>query len=123
MKDEDLDQIRPTLDILDKMGVQAYVIGQSPVFSIDVQILAFINRDSTKDGIDKWDVSFDPKINTTLKNIVGPHPFVNPMQDLCDNKSCPYRDHGKFLYTDFGHLSAEGSVRAVKLYFPLFQRE
>ncbi len=120
MESRGLEQIRSTLDALDKIGVKTYIIGQSPAFSVDVQVLAFSKGDRSKNSIDSWKVFFDPEINKVLERADGNHSFIDPVSILCNEGLCPYRDHGVFLYSDYGHFSPEGSARAVKKYFPLF---
>jgi peptidoglycan/LPS O-acetylase OafA/YrhL len=123
MESRGLDQIQSTLTALDKMGVETYVIGQSPEFSIDIQVLAFSKGGRAGGQIDKWNVFFDPAINRKLKSAIGDHSFVDPLQSLCEGNLCPYRDHGQFLFSDYGHFSPEGSARAVRAYFPLYRKE
>jgi peptidoglycan/LPS O-acetylase OafA/YrhL len=115
-----LDQLNSTLSALDKMGVKTYVIGQSPEFSIDVQVLAYAKGSRDKKGVDEWNVFFDPDINRRLALYAGSHTFINPMKALCEGTLCPYRDMGQFLFEDYGHYSVEGSTRAVRAYFPFF---
>ena len=45
--------------------------------------------------------------------------FIDPIPYLCTNGQCPYRDHGRLLYFDYGHLSTLGSERAARAYMPL----
>ena len=40
------------------------------------------------------------------------------MQKLCRGRTCAYRDGQVYLYADYGHFSTEGSLRAVRAYFP-----
>ncbi len=118
-----LEQLTSTLTALNEIGVKTYIIGQSPQFSIDVQVLAHIKGDKSQSSIDKWDVFFAPEINEKLSSFVKKQHFINPMTALCQGKSCPYRDHTTFLFEDYGHFSVEGSDRAVKAYFPLYHGE
>lgn len=119
-----LHQLSSTLEVLDEMGVKVYVLGQSPEFSIDVQILAYVKGDRTKQSLDSWKVFFDLGLNDELREIVGDERFINPMENLCDSAGvCAYRDKDVFLFEDYGHFSVEGSTRAVEKYFPLYQKD
>lgn len=109
-----LDAIRSTLNALDGMGVRTIVIGQSPEFIEDVQVLAFFGRKDTDGSNHRSVVSFDPSINAELRAIVGAERFVDPMPPLCDGRTCLYEDDGAFLFQDYGHLSVAGSEREVR---------
>lgn len=118
-----LDELRSTLDALTRLGVETYVIGQSPEFSMDVQVIAYRRGSKLPDASDSWDVFFDPGLNIELQHHSAGSQFIDPLAKLCDGKSCVYRDKGVFLFEDYGHYSVEGSARAVRTYFPLVKRE
>ncbi|MBV9995263.1 MAG: acyltransferase [Caulobacteraceae bacterium] len=108
-----------TLAVLSKLGVNVYVIGQSPMFTADVHVISF--REGER-GRDVWPISFDPSLNRRLAAIAGPARFVDPLPGLCQGTICPYRERGEFLFADEGHFSPAGSLRAVASYFPLLRR-
>lgn len=113
-----LDTIRSTLDALAAQGIEAYVIGQSPMFATDVRTIAFRKGDRG----DRWQTSISPSLNAQLRRYSEGAEFIDPMAQLCDGMQCPYREHGAFLYNDSGHLSSLGSDRALKQYFPLVRK-
>jgi peptidoglycan/LPS O-acetylase OafA/YrhL len=114
-----LGQLKSTLDALAGLGVDVYVIGQSPQFSVDVQVIAYSKGSRDPDAVDKWTVFFDPAINAALKDQAGAAKFINPLSYLCEGPMCPYRKKGEYLYEDAEHFSVLGSREAVAAYFPL----
>ena len=115
-----LGELAGTLETLSRLGVRTYVIGQSPMFTTDVHIIAA--RRPAGAGGDDWRVDFDPALNARLARIAGPENFVDPLAHLCRTSECPYRDRGRLLYADEGHFSDIGSQAAVASYFPLLNR-
>lgn len=122
LKSRGLDGLSDTIATLKKMGVTVYVIGQSPEFPIDVQILAYMKGAKSPDATDKWSIHFDSDINDRLAALAKDVIFIDPMTSLCDGNMCTYRENGKMLFSDYGHYSEDGSIRAVKSYFPLYTR-
>ncbi len=112
-----LEELTGTLQALRASGVSVYVIGQSPMFTIDAHVIA-ARRGWT--GGDAWPVSFKPDLNRRLAAIVGPG-FVDPMSQWCAGATCLYRDGRTLLIADEGHFTAAGSRKAVGAYFPLLQ--
>ena len=111
-----LDDLRDTVKTLKDMGVVVVVIGQSPEFPIDVQILGY--RHDVEHGSDSWHISFDPKINADLQKVIsGLATFIDPISEICNGTLCPYVSKGDYLYADFGHFSSVGSKLAVEQYF------
>lgn len=113
-----LDQLQSTLAELEPMGVKVYVIGQSPQFSTNVQVIAYSKGSRDPNAVDKWTIFFDPAINTELKEYAGGATFIDPMR-ICEGALCPYRENGEYLYEDAEHFSVKGSGKAVAAYFPL----
>ncbi len=111
------DELKSTIDELDKIGIPFLVIGQSPEFSIDVQIIKYHQKDKNSAHPNAWNVFFDMDINKELEEISGSSRFINPMTALCEGTLCPYYKDG-FLFEDYGHFSVEGSSIATKAYFP-----
>jgi peptidoglycan/LPS O-acetylase OafA/YrhL len=112
-----LDQIDSTLSVLDAMGVRAVIIGQSPQFAADVQVIAFLKGSEDPAAVNRWPVFFPVAINDALRGIAGRHAFVDPMPPLCDGPVCTYQDRGTFLFEDYGHYSMAGSSRVVRALF------
>jgi peptidoglycan/LPS O-acetylase OafA/YrhL len=112
-----LDQIGSTLAALDAMGVSVVLVGQSPEFAADAQVIAFLKGSRDPGAINRWTVAFPLAINDTLRRIAGEHVFIDPMPPLCDGSTCTYQDRGTFLFLDYGHYSAAGSALAVRALF------
>ena len=114
-----LDQLQSTLAALMPLGVKVYVIGQSPQFAVNVQVIAYSKGSRDPDAVDRWTIFFDPAINEQLKQQAGLATFIDPLQALCEGSICPYREKGQYLYEDAEHFSVIGSAKAVAAYFPL----
>ncbi len=112
-----LQTIQSTIGPLKAMGVDVWVIGQSPEFPADINVIDYRNRHSANAG-EIWPLAFDPEINSRLRKAAYGSHFINPLDYLCGDGSCRYRDHNGMFYADYGHFSKEGSIRAVKAYFP-----
>jgi len=120
MKGRGLGEIQSTLSALDSLGVKVYVIGQSPIFVTNADVIAFRKSDG-KQAVDRWSNSFDEALNADLKKAVGTHSFIDPVEVFCDKGKCPYRKDGQLLFSDNGHLTQAGSREAIKTYFPLYR--
>jgi peptidoglycan/LPS O-acetylase OafA/YrhL len=116
-----LDQLQSTLTALAPLGVQVYVIGQSPQFSANVQVIAYRKGSRELGAVDRWKIFFDPAINTELERYVGEATFIDPLQRLCKDGECPYREGGRYLYEDAEHFSVYGSGLAVAAVFPFVE--
>ncbi|MGH6958825.1 MAG: acyltransferase family protein, partial [Caulobacteraceae bacterium] len=103
-----LGELTSTLDALKRLGVTTYVIGQSPIFTTDVHVIAFRRHAGANAA---WPISFDPELNRRLAAMAGPGRFVDPLAHLCHGLECPYRVGGQFLFNDDGHFSVAGSLR------------
>ena len=111
-------RLHETVERLRALGVGVVVIGQSPEFSADVQRIDYLSGQS-RAALGRWTVSFDPAINRTIAAQAQDAQFVDPMATLCTGNLCPYRIGREWLFGDYGHYSAIGSLRAVNRYFPL----
>ena len=112
-----LDQIRQTLNTVKALGVRVIMMGQSPEFVQDVHVIAFFKGDKAPDALNSWNIFFSPSLNTRLAAIARGVTFIDPVTELCKGTRCTYQDRGLFLYTDFGHMSVEGSRRAARAMF------
>lgn len=113
-------QLKSTLDALDALGVKTYIIGQSPDFLTDVDVIALRDRDETGRQTDRWVDAVEPGVNAELRTVAGRHSFIDPLQALCQDERCLFRVRGRLLFHDSGHLSPFGSDYAVRKYFPLY---
>jgi len=112
-------RLHETVAMLRARGTQVVVIGQSPEFVADPHRIDWISGQTHQpNGL--WRASFDPAINRVLaaQTNAGDGRFVDPMASLCPDGQCVYRRGKTWLYRDFGHFSDEGSLQAVRLYFP-----
>lgn len=118
LKGRGYEELNTTLNKLKEIGIPFLIIGQTPEFSIDVQILHHHQKKHADGHLGEWTVFFDININKELEQIVGEKYFINPMENLCKGNLCPYYQD-EFLYEDYGHFSVKGSDIAVKKYFPM----
>ncbi len=115
---QDIDKLGQTIGALRQLGVRVFVIGQSPMFVADVQHIDFLSGLAGDPGVVEWPVAFDTKLNDELAARSAGATFINPISYLCSGSHCPYREGATFFYADYGHFSAEGSLRATAAYFP-----
>ncbi|HKT75075.1 MAG TPA: acyltransferase family protein [Steroidobacteraceae bacterium] len=112
------EQVAATVLRLRKLRVAVYVIGQSPLFANDVQVI-FAKQDGRQmDPEATAPLAFDPRVNDMLHAALHAGTFIDPLSALCESDSCRYRRDGNFLVVDDGHLSSFGSGLAVAAYFP-----
>lgn len=116
-----LDGLEDTVKILRRAGVTVYVIGQSPIFPADVNLIDF-NLGRAGLTSDKWFSVVQPEINKRLKTYSGTA-FIDPTPYLCDvDAKCAYKHQSSPYYSDDGHFTVAGSNRAVAAYFPLLKK-
>ncbi len=107
-----------TLARLRLLGVRIYVIGQSPQYIADVQHIDYISGNYRVSSGAAWRVSFSLAINSLIAAQAGDASLIDPLSVLCQHDDCQYRVGQTFLYADFGHYSREGSIAAVRAFFP-----
>jgi peptidoglycan/LPS O-acetylase OafA/YrhL len=116
----ELAELYKTIRTLKARGVRVVVFGQSPQFLADVQQIDYIsgNRNSLVNA--EWPVAVEDRLNQAVEQqaLKGGAQFINPISEMCRGKFCEYREGRKYLFEDFGHFSAAGSILAVKRYFP-----
>ncbi len=117
-----LDLVRNTIKTLQEAHVDVWLLGQSTEFASDAWVIGYRKGRGAK-GVDAWPLAFDSAINARLEKHAGGAYFVNPLDYLCRDEICAYRENGELLYADYGHFSPAGSSRAVKAYFPLYLRD
>lgn len=115
------DDLQETVAELEKAGVKIYVIGQSPTFAFDTNVLAYRRAGIGDDGSAAWPISFDPMENRRIAAVAGSGTFIDPLSFLCRGTRCTYMKQHVHLYYDYGHFSAFGSDLAVRSYFPLYR--
>ena len=113
-----LNKLGETITALRALGVQVYVIAQSPQFMADVQHIDYISGNYRRATDASWTISFNPGINRLIAGQTDGATMIDPLPLLCEQTSCRYRDRRTFLYADYGHYSTEGSLRAVQAFFP-----
>ena len=118
LKQRGLDGIKSTLAALRDRGVKVYVIGQSPVFVTNVDVIAFMKGDE-RSAVDAWPSIIAPGLNSDLKTFAKGADFIDPLLSWCGDGRCPYRADGQVFFGDNGHFTKYGAQRAVQMYFPL----
>jgi peptidoglycan/LPS O-acetylase OafA/YrhL len=119
-----LADLHATIAEIRALGADVFVIGEPPEFGIDVQSLGYRLRDiPAVHGSSSWKIAnFNPGIDEGLRAQAAGAVVIEPIKELCDADMCPYRMNESFIFTDYGHFSAEGSDYAVKKYFPKLVR-
>lgn len=115
-----LEQIGPTLAILQRTGAEVTVIGQSPHFYVPPFLIAA--RRGAVDAAD-FATASDPRgpaINRALAAQASRYGarFIDPLAHLCQRNFCATRANHVELYFDSGHFTPAGSARATGAYFP-----
>jgi peptidoglycan/LPS O-acetylase OafA/YrhL len=118
-----MEKLTATVERLKSFGVSVYVIGQSPVFNNDVQVIFAKQGGHAGDPDGTAPLSFDRHINEALQKAIPFGTFIDPLRIMCDPPLCRFRRNGQFIVADEGHLSAFGSDMAVAAYFPFVSRQ
>ena len=113
-----LRRLGETLAKLRQLDVRIYVIGQSPQYIADVQHIDYISRNYRSTTGATWKIAFNPAINRLIAEQAVGVIMIDPLSFLCEHDVCRYRVDHVFLYADYGHYSREGSVAAVRAFFP-----
>ncbi len=116
-------QIADTIARVRALGVDVYVIGQSPLFGHNVQTLFAKSGGTPQTAHAAGHITFTEEINQKLARAAAGATFIDPVAKLCDRSSCPYRHDGQFLIWDVGHFSEYGSRLAVLRYFPFLRSQ
>jgi peptidoglycan/LPS O-acetylase OafA/YrhL len=119
LRQRGLSGLRETVDHLKAAGVKVYVLGQSPLFPFDVDILDFRAAGREPDGGAAWYSSFNPAVNAPLHLASGSAVFIDPLPTFCRGRICDYKSRHQLIFDDYGHFSAYGSDVAITSYFPL----
>lgn len=122
LRERGLEGLTDTIAQLRAKGLNVYVIGQSPMFAFDVNVLDYRGAGKINGGGAEWHLSFAPSFNDALRTASAAATFVDPLSAFCHENVCTYKSSDKLLFADYGHFSEEGSDMAVKSYFPLYRR-
>ena len=125
LRSRGLDLLAGTINELRSLGVKVVVIGQSPAFVTNVDVIAYANRSEHGDRA-TWFTLVDSHFNDKLKQAAAGASFVDPIAIGCEAGRCPYLEGGRLLYFDAAHYSNFGSARVVETLLPLItesQRE
>lgn len=120
-----LEGLLSTVETLAGMGMEAYVIGASPIFAFKPGYLAYRKAGFTSPGEASWTIGAEVgQRNEVLKALVGKRAtFIEPLGHMCPGDTCPYLRGGILIYYDNGHFTDYGSDIAVRAYFPLLRRQ
>jgi len=118
--DRELRNLHATIQLLRHQGVRVIVFGQSPQFLADVQQIDYLSGNRHRPVGAEWPVAVEDRLNREVAEqvAIGGGEFINPISKMCRGKWCKYRDGKDYLFEDFGHFSAAGSLVAVRSYFP-----
>jgi hypothetical protein len=121
LRERGLQGLSATIDALRAKGLIVYVIGQSPMFAFDVNVLDYrgAGKDASRDGA--WYLSFPRAQSDVVRGASKDAHFVDPLPAFCHENTCRYETPAGLLFADYGHFSELGSDLAVKSYFPLYR--
>lgn len=122
MRERGLQGLSDTIDQLQAKGLTVYVIGQSPMFAFDVNVLDYRNAGKNAAGEGAWYLSFTRAQSDAVRAASKAAHFVDPLPAFCNGNTCRYETPAGRLFADYGHFSELGSDLAVKAYFPLYQK-
>jgi len=108
-----LNNLTTTITRLQANGAKVIVVGQTPVFPMDVRAL-YLRADGdvlTTSASTTAHIRINERLRSALPEGVT---FIDPSTALCDGDRCRYREDGEFLFHDAAHLSGAGSLRVVE---------
>lgn len=111
-----LADISDTVARLQGLGIKVILIGQSPIFPVDIRLIARKSGDN-----DRTLNIIAPSMNDAIEFSAPGMVFIDPMPVLCVDGKCRFRDGNNFYFTDDGHLSAYGSEFYVRQYLSLLK--
>lgn len=121
LKQRGFDGVESTLGALQKRGIRVFVIGQSPVFVTNVDVIGFMKGNDHL-AVNSWKTIVGSDFNVVLKSYTKGAIFIDPMTSWCSDGLCPYRAKDEVFFGDNGHFTKFGAQRAVAEYFPLVAR-
>jgi len=108
-----------TVQRLNELGHKVFVVGQSPVYYNNVQIL--FEKAGLAQALDaSAPITFKRDLNSRIAAVVPPGSFIDPLPALCGPRDCMYMQQGRYIVIDVGHFSSFGSELAVRSYFPFY---
>jgi len=122
MRERGLQGLSDTVDQLRAKGLTVYVIGQSPMFAFDVNVLDYRGAGKNAAGDGEWYLSFTRALSDSIRTASAQAHFVDPLPAFCQGSTCRYETPTGLLFADYGHYSELGSDLAVKSYFPLYRQ-
>jgi peptidoglycan/LPS O-acetylase OafA/YrhL len=122
MRERGLQGLSDTIDQLRAKGLTVYVIGQSPMFAFDVNVLDYRGAGKDASGDGKWYLSFTRAQSDAIRTASTQAHFVDPLPAFCQGAACRYETPNGLLFADYGHFSELGSDLAVRSYFPLYRQ-
>ncbi len=111
-KSRGLSGILSTTKALDELNVSYLVIGQSPQYVIDVNALSYFKHRGEAEG--RWPIAFDRIINDELGSYIPEKRFIDPLNQLCVEGRCLYKNNSQLMHSDYGHFSRYGSIFIVQ---------
>lgn len=118
LRSRGVDLLEGTIATLRSLGVKVVVIGQSPAFVINVDVIAYANR-THDDTRATWFSVVDNHFNDELRKASAGATFIDPIATECQAGQCPYMEEGRLLYFDAAHLTNFGSAHVMKSLLPL----
>lgn len=108
------DSVRQTVAQLREMGLEVYLIGQSPRFNDGVQnIDYYATLRGTPLTASTVVVELDV-INAKLRGIVGAERFVAPSDFFCSGQLCRFKGEQGLFFWDEGHYTDYGSEQVMQ---------
>jgi len=111
-KSRGLSGILSTTKLLDELNISYLVIGQSPQYVIDVNALSYFKHREEAEG--RWPIAFDRIINDELGSYVSKKIFIDPLNQLCIEEKCLYKNNNRLMHSDYGHFSQYGSAFIIQ---------
>ncbi len=111
-----LEALPSTLRELDAMGIEAWVVGQLPIYAL--QNPQFLSYRLKAGNYSQASYSIPPRggenVNNFLKSIVPPHQFIDVYDLFCAGGRCTIFQNNQLMVVDSAHLSPAGSTFVVK---------
>jgi peptidoglycan/LPS O-acetylase OafA/YrhL len=110
-----LEEIGKTVSGLQQDGVKIVLVGQSPTFIFiypDEYLFNHYDQQTARNSYEAK-INAPPLLNDRLRQTAHPDFFFDPMDSLCRQDQCTFRDSGDYLFYDYGHFTHAGSTRMV----------
>ncbi|MGQ0673560.1 MAG: acyltransferase family protein [Hyphomicrobium sp.] len=111
----DISRLQATIDVLNGMGYEVVVVGQSPTFDF-----AHPYDETFRSRRPVTISNAPPAIEAMLRTLRGAHLFdVAPL--FCEGETCRFRERAEYLFFDGGHFSLAGSAKVSAALAPLIE--